>query len=131
MQFRDILSPDDAILVKEDQAVAFTVAVDDPSAQADTDGNKFIEAGTWLNAPTDVLLGDRKQVMTPTTDASKAQGVLLHRANVNNGQVDGALVIAGVINRAMIETATKAKYYSDDQVHNLVKSLPKITVIDR
>lgn len=131
MQFRDILSPDDAILVKEDQAVAFTVAVDDPSAQADADGNKFIEAGTWLNAPTDVLLGDRKQVMTPTTDASKAQGVLLHRANVKNGQVDSALVIAGVINRAMIENATKAKYYSDDQVHNLVKSLPKITVIDR
>ncbi|CAI2616569.1 hypothetical protein AKUH4B111J_09140 [Apilactobacillus kunkeei] len=31
----------------------------------------------------------------------------------------------------MIENATKAKYYSDDQVHNLVKSLPKITVIDR
>lgn len=59
MQFRDILSPDDAILVKEDQAIAFTVAVDDPSVQADADGNKFIEAGTWLNAPTDVLLGDR------------------------------------------------------------------------
>lgn len=121
----------DAILVKEELAYALPVKVDAPSTPVDADGNKYLLAGTLLTADKDVLLANEVVVMTPTTDVSKAQGILLHDTNVVSGPNKAALLTSGFVNRNMMDNSTKTQYYTDDQVHKMKSSLPNITVIDR
>lgn len=125
-----IISGDDGILVNEGNSYKLTATVNDPSAKLEN-GHKYLKAGTLLTADKPIeLTNDASNVFTPTEDATKAQGLLLHDTNITEGDTASTVLTEGVVNRLMMDEEVQ-KIYTDDFVKALKTSLPKITVISR
>jgi len=121
----------DGILIDDGNATTLSGMVNDPKATADTDGQKYMRAGTLLTSDKDFsLTDDGSAVLVPTTDATTAQGILLHDTNIAEGAVPGAVIVAGTINRHRMDDDTQ-KTYTDELLAALKVSLPKVAVIDR
>ncbi|MCT3567642.1 hypothetical protein EFR94_09615 [Levilactobacillus brevis] len=119
------------ILIDDENATTLSGMVNDPTATADSDGNKYLRAGTLLTSDKDFeTTDDGSAVLTPTTDATIAQGILRHDYNIIEGAVPASVIISGTINRHRMDTETQ-KVYTADLKKTLKVSLPKISVIDR
>lgn len=127
---KEIFASGDAILMNESDSNLLSGTVDAPSATVDADGNKYIKAGTLLTADKPFATSNQGVVLVPTTDPTKAQGVLLHHVNVVDGAKATAVVVEGTLNKARMEKDV-ADVYSDANITSLKAVLPRITVVDR
>lgn len=128
---KKVFSVEKDILLDEGNAQTLSSMVDDPKAVADADGQKYIPAGTLLTSDKDFkLTDDGSAVLTPTTDATKAQGLLRHDTNVVEGAQPASVITAGMVNRHMMADSV-AQLYTDDLLTALRGVLPQITVVDR
>lgn len=127
---RQIFGSND-ILVDDYNATAIANMVDDPTATADSDGQKYLRGGALLTADKDFLTSnDGTVVLKPTTDAASAQGILRQDYNLVEGAVPASVVVAGTINLARMDDDTR-KLYTADAITALKTALPKVVVINR
>lgn len=119
------------ILVDDYNATAIANMLDDPTATADADGQKYIMGGTLLTADKNFLTSnDGSVVLNPTTDATTAQGILRQDYNIVGGATPVSVIVAGTINLARMDEETR-KLYTDEVITALKTSLPKVTIINR
>lgn len=128
---RKTLVGTDGILINDSNSTLLAGTVDNPSAVADSDGQKYLKSGTLLTSDKDFsLTNDGSAVLTPTTNATKAQGVLLHDTNVIEGPQSASVITAGTINRARMDSDIAA-VYTNDLINALKPVLSNVKVIDR
>ncbi|WP_268914018.1 hypothetical protein [Lentilactobacillus sp. SPB1-3] len=119
------------ILLDDYNATAIANMVDDTTATADADGQKYLLGGTLLTADKNFLTSnDGSVVLKPTTDATKAQGILRQDYNIAEGAVPASVIVSGTINLARMDDKTKA-IYTDDVITALKTSLPKLVIVNR
>lgn len=119
------------ILVDDYNATLIANMVDDPSATADADGQKYLMSGVLLTATKNALTSNNgAEALVPTTDATKAQGILRQDYNVAGGAVPASVIVAGTINLARMDETTRTMY-TDDLITALKAVLPRVTVINR
>lgn len=119
------------ILVDDYNATAIANMVNDSNATADSDGQKYLRAGTMLTSTGDYLTSnDGSVVLEPTTDATKATGILRQDYNITEGAVPASVIVSGTINLARMDDETK-KLYTAAAIDSLKTSLPKLVVINR
>lgn len=99
-------------ILKFDHFVAIGVTVDDTGIVANSDGKKIVPAGTILGtAGANALLADetmKAKDVNNSTDAAKAEGVLLEDVDVSYGPASGSMVIHGFIDSTKLPTAPQA-----------------------
>lgn len=119
------------ILLDDENATPIAGMVDDPTMVADSDGNKYLPAGTPLTADKDFeLSNDGSVVLVPTTDATVVQGILRQDYNLKDGPVPASIIISGTINRRAMVTDVQ-KNYTDAFKKSLKATMPKVSVVDR
>ncbi|GAK47716.1 hypothetical protein LOSG293_110320 [Secundilactobacillus oryzae JCM 18671] len=119
------------ILIDDRNATTLSGMVDDPSLTADADGQKYLRAGTLLTSNKDFAnTDDGSAVLTPTTDASKAQGILRNDYNIVEGAQPASIIVAGTVNIKRMDDET-AKLYTAALQTALKPVLPKVTFITR
>jgi len=118
-------------LLDDENATLIPGMVDDSTMTADEDGNKYLPAGTPLTATKDFeFSNDGTVILTPTTDATAAQGILRQDYNLKDGPAPASIIISGTINRhAMV--ADVQKTYTDDFKKSLKAVMPKVSIVDR
>lgn len=109
---------------------AFPNMVDNPSQSVDSDGQKYILAGTPLTAASDPTQSKTTVVMTPTNDPSEVYGILRTDVNVVNGPAKAAVVTAGEGNIANMDKSIQS-VYSASFVNSLKTALPRLQLINR
>ncbi|TOY85814.1 hypothetical protein DIS15_03240 [Levilactobacillus brevis] len=119
------------ILIDDYNATSIANMIDDPTAKADSDGQKYILGGTLLAADKNFLTSnDGSVVLNPTTDATKAQGILRQDYNIANGAVPASVIVAGTVNLARVDNDTR-KLYTDETITALKTALPKVMIVNR
>ncbi|PBQ23846.1 hypothetical protein CNR29_07380 [Levilactobacillus brevis] len=119
------------ILIDDYNATSIANMIDDPTAKTDLDGQKYILGGTLLAADKNFLTSnDGSVILNPTTDATKAQGILRQDYNIADGATAASVVIAGTINLARMDDEVR-KNYTDEIITALKTALPKVMIVNR
>lgn len=119
------------ILIDDYNATSIANMIDDPTAKTDLDGQKYILGGTLLAADKNFLTSnDGSVILNPTTDATKAQGILRQDYNIADGATAAPVVIAGTINLARMDDEVR-KNYTDEIITALKTALPKVMIVNR
>ena len=85
----------------------FSVGIVVSNAEFVTEGGKkLVKAGTPMVGNLDART--TAFTVAESSDANKVQGVLLHDADVTNGNANGTLLIMGFVNTNRIDATTKA-----------------------
>ena len=97
------------ILLNPENSCAQPATLKDDNAVADSNGQKWVKAGTPVGSADSFLLNPQV-VLSPAKDGT-VQGVVLHDTNLNNPY--SAVVLKGVINIATLDDDVQALYTAD------------------
>lgn len=110
------------ILMNFENALTVSATVKNDAATADTDGHKYIKAGTPLGAAKPFYLDPNHVVLTPVTDGT-AQAVAMHNINITDGSASDTVIRRGDLVLANMDKDVRGMYTDDVQ-----KALPLITL---
>lgn len=122
---------DDSILIADQTAVRINVQVDNTNITADSNGIKWLKAGTPVGNTTKSALTDRTTVLAKSvvTDSSgvtatpNPQGIIYRDVNVTNSPANAVLIVAGTVDILKIDETIRT------DLLKITDKLPKITFI--
>ena len=94
------------ILIASDHNFKIGCIVTNTEVEADTNGEKWLRAGTPVGSATSVL-ENRQTPLSKVSDAT-VQGILLHDVDVTKGNANAEIVIRGWIDVLKIDSTTRA-----------------------
>lgn len=112
------------ILTNFSQALTLSCMVQDADVVADSNGVKFIKAGTPLGATGFKIRDREKTVLSPVTDATQAVGIAMHDINVTDGVARDTVIFRGDVVFYNMDTDVQKLFTAD-----MEKALPQITLV--
>lgn len=112
------------ILTNFSHALTLSCMVQDANAVADSNGVKFIKAGTPLGAAGFKIRDREKAVLSPVTDAAQAVGIAMHDINVTDGVARDTVIFRGDVVFYNMDADVQKLFTAD-----MEKALPQITLV--